>query len=1302
LVGHVRLFVRRFLVFFSVSFLASVVSGDWIHNFPQIQTDSLGPLRQPIVHGSTIHVPFENDGELRGFAANGANAFGSNRVLGTQSDFLPRLPQQRRIGLKGTNDLIVRSSNPVEFTRIRPDGSVAWRLSGYPDLEDFDAFRLVNDEVAIVTVRSLTARTDQTISRISPAGSVLDARKLVAIHDSPSGRFDSQGRLIIQTSPNVLSRLDPTTFESTAAWTRLSDPVRAFAPSRDGGAVILTVRGLIKTASNGSVEWTATLPPLASWNTGIENKIVETTEGSWLVYEGPGNPSSKNLYGVSSSGQLLFSRSAPYGEAESITADGGKFLLDSVYSLSPLTGIATAQSAIDVTGVTAIASIDNELILVGAAYRQGDIQYEPFVRRVNLSGAIVWQRDSFTKPALTMTGSYEQQFCDGARLRRVGLSFVASVVRQQTPNVSNPIIGQTFSAQRVNDSGAFISASTESRRNHCLPAIDSEGTEYWLDQDAGQLRATRSDGSTKWNADVTELVASYSGRLRTALVGTDAVAAEYGRQLRLHDRATGALLWVTYEGVYDQTGRFDGLGVAWSADYHDGLLRISSSGATQSLGYSQYREGTKLLPLRSGGVVAVKSNQVSRFAVDGSLQWTLDISIANSTVNRNGPLLETANGDIVVTGRDDSQSGGRGFFARISPTGALRHRVSISSFSGSNPEPYLNTVSALTERANGELVIGIDNDDAGSSKGAMLRTYDANGVERARFVEPFAGINAFPSFRFADILVDGNGAAVLGYGQDKSKSLPSAFLFKIDSLDAATSELRLLSALPANSRYDSPFAVTVGLRTQAGAVVAASRAVTLRVSREGNLGIVSKGSCVIAIGQSQCTISGVRAHPAPGQPAPATAKLRISADSYSTLVTDAFAVAAAPTTTTIAILSPQPLRALSEFSYQIDFTSASPVEEVDRPGFVSGGCVSVPTTTSVYRLRCSEVARAPSVSISYSFTSTTGAYQSSSSTANISVARTPIIVMPAPNAPNGAKAGALFTMSAYVLLPDGRDVWPNTGDISLRNSASTILCPSMTISSNNGNTPTSAHSCVARETQVGTNPLSVVVDPTDQILGATLSVPFTVIAAYGIEGEVGLISGASAPDFCFAPAGPTCTVVATGASSARFECSTPANWSGKLYLKRAGWRFIGNGGTLGPLSAIEQKAFFAIGSTTACTPDVNQDGSVELDTDGLFILRKLFGLVSEVDYVPLAHACSSATYAEANAFVEDVIARGDWDLDGDGAVLPLTDGLLLLRSMLGIYGEAMTRGAVNPAGARTDANDIAAFLQSKCGNVFRN
>jgi hypothetical protein len=51
------------------------------------------------------------------------------------------------------------------------------------------------------------------------------------------------------------------------------------------------------------------------------------------------------------------------------------------------------------------------------------------------------------------------------------------------------------------------------------------------------------------------------------------------------------------------------------------------------------------------------------------------------------------------------------------------------------------------------------------------------------------------------------------------------------------------------------------------------------------------------------------------------------------------------------------------------------------------------------------------------------------------------------------------------------------------------------------------------------------------------------------------------------------------------------------------------------------------------------------------------------------------------------------DVDGDGAILPLTDGLLMLRYTFGFSGAVLTNGAVNLAGCtRCDAAAIEAYL----------
>jgi hypothetical protein len=52
------------------------------------------------------------------------------------------------------------------------------------------------------------------------------------------------------------------------------------------------------------------------------------------------------------------------------------------------------------------------------------------------------------------------------------------------------------------------------------------------------------------------------------------------------------------------------------------------------------------------------------------------------------------------------------------------------------------------------------------------------------------------------------------------------------------------------------------------------------------------------------------------------------------------------------------------------------------------------------------------------------------------------------------------------------------------------------------------------------------------------------------------------------------------------------------------------------------------------------------------------------------------------------------DVDGDGQVLPLTDGLLLTRFTFGFAGNTLISGAVGPGCTRCDVASITAYLQS--------
>ena len=59
----------------------------------------------------------------------------------------------------------------------------------------------------------------------------------------------------------------------------------------------------------------------------------------------------------------------------------------------------------------------------------------------------------------------------------------------------------------------------------------------------------------------------------------------------------------------------------------------------------------------------------------------------------------------------------------------------------------------------------------------------------------------------------------------------------------------------------------------------------------------------------------------------------------------------------------------------------------------------------------------------------------------------------------------------------------------------------------------------------------------------------------------------------------------------------------------------------------------------------------------------------------------------------------DFDVDNDGVVAPLTDGLLVLRHFFGFTGTALTEGALGADATNTTAEMIQAHINESPGPV---
>ncbi|MGB1737538.1 MAG: hypothetical protein ACPHE1_05300, partial [Pseudomonadales bacterium] len=105
--------------------------------------------------------------------------------------------------------------------------------------------------------------------------------------------------------------------------------------------------------------------------------------------------------------------------------------------------------------------------------------------------------------------------------------------------------------------------------------------------------------------------------------------------------------------------------------------------------------------------------------------------------------------------------------------------------------------------------------------------------------------------------------------------------------------------------------------------------------------------------------------------------------------------------------------------------------------------------------------------------------------------------------------------------------------------------------------------------------------------------------------------------------------------------------------------------------------------------DIDCSGQAKPLTDGLLVLRYLFGFRDEA-LTAQAVEGNRTSPADIEAYLESL--EPELDLDGDGVVQPLTDGLILMRSLFGFSGEALISGATALNAPNQTAEAIAVEL----------
>jgi len=120
---------------------------------------------------------------------------------------------------------------------------------------------------------------------------------------------------------------------------------------------------------------------------------------------------------------------------------------------------------------------------------------------------------------------------------------------------------------------------------------------------------------------------------------------------------------------------------------------------------------------------------------------------------------------------------------------------------------------------------------------------------------------------------------------------------------------------------------------------------------------------------------------------------------------------------------------------------------------------------------------------------------------------------------------------------------------------------------------------------------------------------------------------------------------------------------------------------------------FLAGTIPSGSLDIDGNENYDALTDGLLLLRGMFGLDGSA--LVTGTIASDAAYTESVDIESRIEALGELaDIDGNGDIDALTDGLLTLRYLFGLQGDTLINGVVASDATRKTAEEIEAHLET--------
>jgi hypothetical protein len=113
------------------------------------------------------------------------------------------------------------------------------------------------------------------------------------------------------------------------------------------------------------------------------------------------------------------------------------------------------------------------------------------------------------------------------------------------------------------------------------------------------------------------------------------------------------------------------------------------------------------------------------------------------------------------------------------------------------------------------------------------------------------------------------------------------------------------------------------------------------------------------------------------------------------------------------------------------------------------------------------------------------------------------------------------------------------------------------------------------------------------------------------------------------------------------------------------------------------------------TADIDQDGSIDALTDGLLTLRYLFGLRGQTLIAnTTSPSCTRCSVDQITTYLATAVENKVFDCDGNNIVDALTDGLLFVRYLFGFSGNPLVENVVGPGAQHTTSEALQECLNT--------